>query len=110
VVGIFAAYHFRRPILRFLYYSVAVLFYISAVITALSLLSRLWDGLASFLTAPIGIKPDAQAGDFGGAFYLLLAVTAVIGVAYLAARFFRGVGAEFRDMTTTSIPPSPKAQ
>jgi hypothetical protein len=110
VVGIFAAYHFRRPILRFLYYSVAVLFYISAAITALSLLSRLWDGVASFLTAPIGIKPDAQGGDFGGAFYLLLGVTAVFGIAYLVAKFFRGVGTEIRDLATTSIPPSPKAQ
>ena len=110
VVGLFAAYHFRRPILRSLYYGIVVLFYTSAVITIFSLLSRISDGVSSFLTAPIGLKPDAPLGDFGGAFYLLLGITAVFGAAYLVAKFLRGVGAEFRDMATTPIPPSPKAQ
>lgn len=92
---------------RIIYQSIAVLFYLSAVVTTLSLLSRMGDSIKSFLTVPIGLKPDAQLGDFGGAFEFFLIITAILGVIYLVAKYFRGVGSEANDLLTTLTSPKP---
>jgi hypothetical protein len=99
--------------LRFAYYAIAVFFYGSAIIAALSLVSRVGDDLDSFLTSPIGIKPDAQVGEFGDAFYFLLAMAAVAGVVYLIARslrrFLQKLGDESENLLTASRAPTTPA-
>jgi ABC-type branched-subunit amino acid transport system permease subunit len=92
-------YPFRRPILRFVYYSIAVAFYASVVLTVLSLVSRIGDGVKSFLTAPIGIKTESEVGAFGDAFVPLLLATAIVGVIYLIAKSVRG---EVKDLLSAS--------
>lgn len=112
----FLIYRYRCLSSRIAYYGFGALFYISSIITAFSVMSYIGGSLNSFLTAPIGIKPDTDVGNFGSAYIFFLIVTAILWIAY---RFATSVnkGLEKRSpaapaptasiITSPAPPPSP---
>ncbi len=78
-IGVFAVlvYKWRSDILSFAYYLLASIYYAGWLLFCLSAVSSVSQGIESFLTAPIGLKPEHSAEGLGS-LYLPIGIGAIM--------------------------------